>query len=135
MIMKDLSMEDWNYNRIRTITGITLIAVGMCIAMWLLFCIYLIISHPEQQALLNYSRIVVDSINKVLANANLPNIPEGFDFFAGMFFAIILLGMIGGMAKAIISGGIRLFTNDCENAIKDLTREIGKLRAGYKEYE
>jgi hypothetical protein len=113
---------------VRLIAGISLISLGIIIAIWLLFNLYTILHTPEEIALI--AKIVPNEPADALIRSEFGDIELPRSLFVGIAYIVtfFLYSLFASIANTLIRNGTELLQSDLKQLVDKLTTELKTRR-------
>jgi hypothetical protein len=120
--------EDRTFRRIKGGIGLLLVAMGVAGVLWIFERIIALGDGPQNTPLIA-KFLSFDAVARTLVTpSGNYELPEGLYFAAGLFLYIVVLGVVAGLAKALITAGGNLLEQAGVSVANRLGEEFGRLR-------
>ena len=105
------------------------VTLGIALGIWVFSNLIGMIKSPEKEGLVDYFQSeMVSRIKTQDAGGVDIGIPENFRVGIGIFAFIILLSIVAGFAKTLISAGVKLLLKADSKMLQGMRNDIARLR-------
>ena len=112
-------------NNTRTI-GMVLLALGVVLAGWVVTIIYRLITGDGSSEIISHL-IPMESIEiTIKTSSEAMVVPETLFYMVGLFFCVLLLAICGGIAKVLITNGVKLIQPDVQGTLEKFQKDLMK---------
>jgi len=110
-------------NNTRTI-GMVILGLGVVLAGWVVTIIYRLITGDGTQEII-FNLIPMEFLTITITTSSEGMVvPESFFYVVGLFLCVLLLAICGGIAKVLITNGVKMLQPDVHGSLEHLRKDL-----------
>lgn len=120
--------EESGYRKLRAAAGVTLIALGIVGAVWIVERLVVLGTGPQDIPLIAKFVSFDAAARTIVTPEGKYELPEGLYFAVGTVVYLIALSLVATLVKILITGGASLLGQEVTTATNRLRQEMERMR-------